>query len=1273
MHSEKDFYALNEIAKAVCKELPATELIPYRRFIRQLKSNFRELCTIKKNLSKLYGTDKEIPPVLLWLIDNFYLLESEYKVCEKELSFKHRISSINVTSRISTVFCRFFSYADFPLSGEAIGIILSSLDKSYGLTLDEYFLAPFLSRLSVISSCKKLLSDYYRKKISCTLSPSKEEKYAQAFGKLIESLRCISTHNFDTDILNCSIARKLSEDPSEDYTKMTDSSKIMYLYKLSEKAKKMKMPEQELATQIIACAKSGTECRKRHIGYFLFEFERYPKLLYFLFVIGIPVIVTVALLFFSPLFVFAFFPLWQAFKEICDFVFSRFIKSTQLPRMELAEIPDDAATLVVITSLLSGENNDCVLFDKLELIFRANSEKNVYFGVLADIKDSKTAKAPGDEEIISYAYGRINSLCTKYGKKFILFERRRSYSKSEEVFMGWERKRGAVNELVMYLRGKETTFSDRSKALAAETLQNTSIKYVITLDSDTNLGLGAVKNMCSAMLHPLAKPVIDRNLGIVTCGHGIMQPRCVPELLSAGSTPFSRMMCGEGGSNVYSYAAFDVYQSIFKEGTFCGKGIFDVDAFYEVIIKNNTFPEDRILSHDTLEGAKLRSALLSDLELTDSFPRHQLSYLKRLHRWIRGDIQNLAFLFSEITFSKKDKRRNNISPLSKFKIFDNTRCALVPLCSFICIYIAILSGGITGVLLVTAALFYITVPFILSLISQIMSFAIIGFTRRFFSKGVTTSLWQSLAGMIFTLAMLPMLAYTSFDAICKSIYRSLVSKKKLLEWQTAAGSDKSRTGLLLYVHKNMFSAFAGFLLFVFAPAGFLRAISILWFAFPVIAYHTCSDKHKKELEQSDKYCDKSRKYAYDIWNYFKDTVKQSDNHLPPDNIQLTPKKAVAHRTSPTNIGLYLLSVLCARDFGFIDTSELEKRLCVTVSTVEKLEKFKGHLYNWYDTETLSVLPPKYISTVDSGNFTACLITLRMGLRDYVNESTSLLELIKRIEAIENSIEYDFLYNRERELFSLGAEIYNNGNYTVKSGCYDLMMSEARTISYIQCAKRLVPKSHWTRLSRALITKDGYIGLSSWNGTAFEYFMPPIFLPVFKRSIYGEAMLFALREQSKRKATRKGKEIFGISESGYFSFDSQMNYHYKAFGISSLALKAGLEKEFVISPYSSFLSLCINKKKAFQNLDTMSEIGLYGKYGLYEAIDFTKDRSSENGAIVKSYMSHHLGMSLCALCNTAFDNILQKRFMSDSAMNCAAELLKERIPVNAIIRKIPKSK
>ncbi len=1270
MDREKKNSILRQISQASCIGFEKTEMQSARRCLGRIKSDYRRIKDIRDDFEKR-GFD-ETSCTVRWLSDNFYLIESTFEVCRKELAVNRKIAFVGGAPRVFTAFERFCNYADFAIDSEAISSVIGTLDSSYALSLSELFLSPYLALGAIISACRRVICEYERQRVH---EKADEDKYSRSLSELIESLRYVSVHCFDKNILACRCARILDKDPAGAFPKMTDASKLMYLGMLRDLSMKNGVSEEELAMKLLADAENAADERERHVGSALLTLPKRNKYLYFLFVAGLPAIITLGLAFLSPFFLLSFFPLWEAFKGLSDFIFPKFIKSTPLPRMELSEIPEDSAVLVVITSLLTGEKNDSALFDRLERIFRANSGKNIYFGLLADIKDSKTANAPGDEDTVNYAYGRTNALCSKYGDNFVLFERRRSYSKSEEVFMGWERKRGAVCELVSFLKGMNTTFTERSKNLAAQTLPINKIKYIVTLDADTNLGLCAVKDMCSAMLHPLAKPYVDKEKGIVVKGYGIMQPRCVPELSAAGATPFSGIMCGEGGSNIYSLAAYDAYQSIFGEGIFCGKGIFDVDTFYDVIIKHNTFPEDKILSHDSLEGAKLRSALISDIELTDGFPGNQLSFAKRLHRWIRGDIQNLAYLFPSITFSENDKRRNNITGLSKFKLFDNARSASVPIFAVLGVFCSAFVDGYPRSILMFASLFYITIPFLCSLISQILALAATGITRRFFSRGVTTGVWQSFIGMLFSLSMLPMSAFVSADAIFKAAYRSIVTKKRLLEWQTFADGNAAENGLLLYVHKNIICAFSGFLLFVIAPAGFLRALSVLWFAFPVISYHTSHNGclGKKKSESDEVYLEKSHKYAADIWNFFKSTVTAADNHLPPDNIQLAPREAVAHRTSPTNIGLYLISVLCARDFGFITTEELEQRIERTLDTVEKLSKYKGHLFNWYDTETLAVLAPFYVSTVDSGNLTACLITLRGGLTDYVNESTSLLELINRIKVLEDSTDYSFLYNKERNLFSLGAQITKDNKELVNSGCYDLMMSEARTISYIQCAKRAVPKKHWTSLSRALVTKDGYIGLSSWSGTAFEYYMPHLFIPVCKRSLCGEALCFAHREQQGKRAKRFGKEIFGVSESACYSFDGEMNYRYHAFGISSLALCEWTDKEFVISPYSSFLGLCINSKKNFANLDVMSEIGMYGKYGLYEAIDFTSNRCPEKGSVVKSYMAHHMGMSLCALCNRAFGNILQKRFMSDSAMKCATELLEEKIPVNVVVRKLCKKR
>lgn len=1274
MNSEKDIFADSTIhsgiAKASCAGLGNTTLIRTRQCLHKLDSDFGKIRLIYRDICKDTSALSGIPE---WLADNFYLIENEYIVCRNGLSSNTKLPFCKGNARISVAFESFCEAADFPLDNDSISTVIRVLDNAYGLSLSELFPASFLVRMSLISLCRKLLDGYTSKKHGNI--PFPEDIYTRSFSDLVKSLRYASVHDFDKDILGCGCAKILSEDPSGAFDNMAEASKMMYLRILSKKAARLGITEREYALFLLNEAQKGTYERTRHIGHRLMELSKANKYLYFISVMGVPLTLTVILMFLSPVFILLFPPLWEAAVMISDHVFSRTVGTYPLPRMEITDIPDDSCVLVVITSLLFGEKSDSELFDRLERIFRANGGKNVFFGVLGDISDSKNAKAPGDESTVNYAYGRIRALCTKYGNRFILFERRRSYSKSEEIFMGWERKRGAVTELVKYLRGGGTTFTERSLSLASDVLGDTRIKYVITLDADTNLGLDAVRDMCSAMLHPLAKPYVDKHKGIVTEGYGIMQPRCVPGLSAAGATAFSGIMCGEGGSNIYSGAAFDAYQSIFGEGIFCGKGIFDVDAFHEVIIEYDTFPEDRILSHDSLEGAKLGSALLSDVELTDGFPKNQISYIKRLHRWIRGDIANLAYLFPKIHFSKGVSPKNNISLLSKYKLLANALRAAVPIFAFSGIFCAMLTEDAVSYLLIAGSLLYIAVPFLRSVVSQFSNMLAQGITRRFFAKGVTTGLRQSFFGMLFTLSMLPVLALTSLDAISRSLYRMLVSKKKLLEWQTSAASDKGGNHLLAYVHKNMICAFAGFLLLVFSPAGILRLIALLWFAFPVVSYHTSipSSSVKSTSKSKELYFERSRKYALDIWGFFRDNVTASDNHLPPDNISLAPREATAHRTSPTNIGLYLLSVLCAADLGFITVSELEERLRNTLSTMKRMRRYKGHYFNWYDTENLRVLSPDYISFVDSGNLTACLITLRMGLLDHVSESPSLLEVIKTVTELENETDYAFLYNRERDLFSLGAQICPDGSASVSSNCYDLMMSEARTISYILCAERKVPKKHWTSLSRSLISVDGYIGLSSWTGTAFEYFMPHIFLPLHKRSLYGEAMQFALREQSKRTAQRYGRSIFGISESGYYSFDAGMNYRYRAFGIPSLALKDGQEKDLVISPYSSFLALCAGKRKAFANLAAMYEAGLYGKYGFYEAVDMTGDRCAANGSVVKSYMSHHLGMSMCALCNAALDGILQKRFMSDSAMDCARELLEERIPVNAIIRKVRKKR
>ncbi len=1233
-----------------------------RAFARRVRSDFRGIKRIYGRLSQAFGKEP-LPIPLEWLWDNFYVIEGAYEDFRSLSTAMLRSTPLPFCDGVPRL-CKaveiFLSECDGVLDDGQCSTILSELDIECSLTLREYFTARAVMSAAFITEVLRILSAYLKK-------GDGEELYAKRMCRAITSLRALSRHNFDDDALSCRTARILSQDPSGDFENMTVETRLTYLSLLCDAARREGVSERTYAKRLLEAARSAVTPREWHIGCRLYGFPKWRRVCYLACVIGLPILLTALFSFFlSPVCLLAFFPVWEAVKLLTDTVFSKITKSLPLPRMEVTHIPDNSAVLVVITSLLCGEESDGRLFDRLERMYAACGEKNVFFGILGDLPDSKSATAPGDGRILDYACGRIEALCRKYGNRFILFERNRRWSKGEELFMGHERKRGAVSELISLLKGRSTTFSERSRASAESVLAGTRIGYIVTLDSDTNLGLGAVRDMYSAMTHPLARPVIDKEKGIVTQGYGIMQPRCSCDISCAGATPFTRLFCGEGGRDAYASAAFEVYQSIFGEGIFCGKGIIDVDAFDEIINKNSPFPEDRILSHDCLEGAYLRSALINDLTVTDGTPKHELSSSKRRHRWTRGDVQNLPYLAPFVRNARGVRIPNRLSFLSRFKLFDNVRAVLVPIFAFSGILVSAFCRDSVSQVLLALSTAYLLLPIVIRWVHLLFSPLFECTVRHYFSTSVLSGNVLCILRSLYLLCALPTTALSNIDAASRSLFRMLISGKGLLEWQTAQQSDSGPAGLLLFVYKTIFAAFSGFLLFAFAPSGMLRLISVMWLSFPVIAYHTSFDKPRGKSED-DKRGIVYRRYARDIWRYFEELVTEKDNHLPPDNISSNPEKRLARRTSPTNIGLYLVSVLCARDFGFISTDELCGRLCDTVATLERLEKYKGHFYNWYSTIDGSVLSPRYISTVDSGNLTACLIVLKEGLRELVSERSELLELISRVEALCEGTDYSFLYNGRQNLFYLGATVEENGVSRPDEGMFDLLMSEARTVSYIECARRSVPAKHWSTLSRPVISRGGYLGLASWTGTAFEYLMPSLFLPTFERTLGFEALHFAIKAQRSRRAETCGQRIWGISESGYAS-EPHSDYGYKAFGVPFLALKSGMSKELVISPYSSFLALPLRPGAALRNLERLSECGLYGRYGFFEAIDFTKGRANADGTVIRSFMSHHLGMSMCALCNAAFEGRLVGRFMRDVRMKCAEDLLYERIPVDVQVRK-----
>ena len=1059
--------------------------------------------------------------------------------------------------------------------------------------------------------------------------------------KCVKTLRFIDIYDFEELYSSVSyIERLLSDDPGGVYNQCDVNTKNMYRANIDKYAKKHNITQIEASRIMSVSAGKPTEHKILRRLYFPLVYG----LTFVLFIISAYLLRNNLLI---PIFL--LLPLSELSKSICDFIIGKFVPAERLPKLKINSVPDNAKTLVIITSLLLGEGKDDGLFERLEHFYLSNQDENLRFGILGDLKDNAEIITDNDEKIISYAVKKINSLNDKYSdgevNPFCLFTRSRSYSASERRYMGWERKRGAVIELTRHIKDIDTSIN----VSIIDKYFLSDIKYIVTLDADTNLYIGAVKEMLGAMLHPINKPTVEN--GIVKSGYAIMQPRMDTTVESASRTPFSVMMTGSGGIDIYASAAFDIYQTLFAEGIFCGKGIFNVDIFYNLLDK--AFPEDSILSHDLLEGTRLRAGYLSDISLTDGCPKNPIAHYGRLHRWIRGDIQALDFAGKSVKNHSGESVINPITALSKYKLFDNLRRILTPISAAVTLIIAPFLGKSGAFITLIFALSYLLFPMLISFIS-----AAANCSRKFYSF-VLPGIWRTMCMTLYNISSLIYLAYISADAVLRSFIRIKLTRKHTLEWVTASEHDFMKPdGIWLYIIKMILSVVIGTAFFIFAPYGAFKILGIMWTLFPVVSYLSGREKKSAETKLSDNQRDTLTQYALDMWNYYADLVTENDNWLPPDNYQQSPVEIVAHRTSPTNIGLYLLSCLAAHDFGFIDTDELYERLDNSLDTVNKLIKWNGHLYNWYDTETLNILGTPYISTVDSGNFITSVEALKEGLRQYDNRFSDIISALERL--ISNT-DFKLLYCEKRNLFYIG---YDTLNKTYGNNCYDLFMSESRTISYYAVAKGIIPKEHWGKLGRILISKDGYIGIISWTGTMFEYFMPPLLLPVYKNSLIYEALHFAVEVQYENSF----KRLWGKSESGYFAFDAEMNYQYKAFGTQKLGLKSGLDSEIVIAPYSSFLTLSVKKKASLMNLKRLDEFGMYGKYGFYEAIDFTPSRVGSGNAVIHSYMAHHIGMSIIAAANACFENIFNKRFMANPQMASAKELLQEKIPVDAVIYK-----
>jgi cyclic beta-1,2-glucan synthetase len=962
---------------------------------------------------------------------------------------------------------------------------------------------------------------------------------------------------------------------------------------------------------------------------------------------------------------------WPVSEAVAALIHRLVAESARIQRLArldfTAGIPAEHRVLVVIPCMLSSKASNGELAHRLGLHWLASRETNAQFALLSDWLDADSETLGTDQALLDDALQQVRALNQAYPAapdapaRFLLLHRPRSWSATERRWIGWERKRGKLEMLLRQLAvGAAPMFVplDSDMTLAAGT------RYVLTLDSDTGLPPGSLRDLVSIAAHPLNTPQLDPLGQRVTGGYGILQPRVVTPLSAQHErSPFHTMFAGQGGLDPYSSGVSDLYQDLFGMGSFTGKGLLHVQAVHAVL--DRRLPDGAVLSHDLLEGSIARCGYVGDVVLMEDHPNHASVAAARVHRWTRGDWQLLPLMLHA--------RHFGIDALGLWRMADNLRRSLIAPASVLLLGWVIATDAVplaTALASVLAAL--LAGPLMGALAGLVPTRGGIAWLH-FFDIGIR-EVTRSLAASAWQLSQLAAQASMLADAMARALWRMGVSRRKLLEWTTAATVQASaRYSLGAFIRSH---AGVSLLCLVLALAACWSpypvagpALFLLWALSPFAAWwasRPVSVLPDTALDASD------RAYLHELarqtWQFFERCVGPEDNHLPPDNLQMEPEPTIAHRTSPTNIGLYLLAVACARHFGWISVDGLINRLRATLDTVEQLPKHDGHLFNWYDTRSLVVLAPAYVSTVDSGNLAGHLLATAQACRELLaptplitvtpEQAMALAAIASRCDELCMAMDFSGLYSTKRHLFHIGLRVHEQA---LDASYYDLLASEARLTSYLAIAKGDVPRRHWSALGRSFLTVGITPGLKSWSGSMFEYLMPSLVMHEPECGLLHVSGLAAVMEQ--QAYGREQQLAWGISESAYFGQDHTLAFQYSPFGVPRLALRRTPSSDRVVAPYSSVLACMRMPHEAIANLRQLELTGARGEYGFLDAVDFTVSRQPAEQAfsVVNTFMAHHQGMSLVALCNVLCKDAPRRWFSSAPLIQAHESLLHERTP------------
>ncbi|MEJ2208093.1 MAG: glucoamylase family protein [Anaerolineae bacterium] len=1397
------------------------------------------------------------------------------------------------------------------------------------------FLAQILARASGLEPPPELDSPL-------ALVPPEGPEDAALVGNCIRSLRTIATHDWDAFFESVSrVEDVLRDDPAGVYDHMTFRTRDRYRKVVEELAAGSDWDEEGVAGQALRLAREAdagdaAPSQARHVGYYLQDRGRQalervlgyrpaPRqrlgrwlldhaLLAYGGAIGSLSLVAVAALLvyggavgatplqMAGIALLTSLPASVVATNLVNLAVARLAAPRVLPKMDFREggesplpdagIPAEHAALVVVPALLPDADEIDLLLQQLERHYLGNTDPHLGFALLTDLPDAPRERMPDDEALVARVRQGIEALNRRHGGRqedeeggpFYLLHRRRQWNPAEERWMGWERKRGKLVELNRLLLGQgETSFSVQVGDLD----RLPSIRYVITLDADTILPRGAAQRLVGTLAHPLNAAQFDAAGERVISGYTVLQPRVELTPVSAGASWFSRIYSRDRGVDLYTRAVSDVYQDLFGEGIYVGKGIYDVAAFQRSL--EGRVPENALLSHDLFEGIHGRAALVTDIVLYEEYPAGYLTYAHRMHRWVRGDWQLLPWLLPRVPTEEGGRAPSPLSALDRWKIADNLRRSLrAP---------AVMALLLAGWLWLPGWPLFWTLVALASMALPLLAGFVGGVLRGIRPgplPGGGPDLRIEAAHWLLSIVFLPYEATIILDAIVTTLVRMYVTHQRLLQWTTHAHSVR-----LFYRQQKLAAVWRQMNNGIFLTLGLALAVGLLepaavpvalplwlaWLLSPYVELRISRPITHEPVALSEAETRRLRSLARRTWLFFEHYAGPEDHWLPPDHFQEQPRGLVAHRTSPTNIGLFLLSTLSAAELGYVGPVELVVRLRSTLESMEELERYRGHFLNWYETLGLKTLQPRYVSTVDSGNLAACLLVIGQGLEarmsrpilsgeswqglcdtlqvlretvaaldapdgeasvsleahlddvcervraaaavdeedeaaagsrvgswaallDYLagegrveldrllaafieagadvfeagplrdlrlwadrvhhqvtslqNEVGLLLPWLPALERLpaasrealadgdldpdlaaqwqgvrqalparvslkdhagvckaawarlgdlqeyleagppgdgqawqqlgewcatlrENlesarlsgegvvvgleevgrqarqyaeEMEFRCLWDAQRQVFFLG---YDVAAERLDPNHYDLLASEARTASLLAIAKGEVPQSHWLHLERPLARSDGTLVLLSWNGSMFEYLMPALWMRGYEGMLLQHTNRGVVRRQIEY-AQHQGVP-WGISESGYYHFDAQQNYQYRGFGVPGLGRKRGLEDDLVVAPYASLLALPIDARAVVDNVARLSDEGVMGQFGFYEAVDYTRSRLplGRERAIVRSYMAHHQGMILVALANRLRNERLVDYFHADPRIQSVELLLQEQLP------------